>query len=145
MAMIVSNAARLKPEIRLAEAISLFEVGLTSAQKVELRNSRAQSLKKAPDSSDVMRLTADIDRQTKGKRCFGPRFTSFLGTVQQFAALGDVIVGGSQNIIACGVWSLVRMSILVCHIRVFHWYRVRLLNPRSDDRVSHWPELARFN
>jgi hypothetical protein len=108
MAMIVSNAARLKPEIRLAEAISPFEAGLTSAQKVELRNSKTQSLKRAPDSSDVMRLTADIDRQTKGKRCFGPRFTSFLGTVQQFAALGDVIVGGSQNIIACGVWSLVR-------------------------------------
>jgi hypothetical protein len=132
--MIVSNAARLKPEIRLAEAISLFEAGLISAQKVELRNSKTQSLKRAPDSSDVMRLTADIDRQTKGKRCFGPLFTSFLGTVQQFAALGDVIVGGSQNIIACGVWSLVRMSILVCQIEVFYWFQVHLYS-RSNDRV----------
>ena len=121
MAMVVSTASRLKPEIRLAEAISLFEASLTSTQKADFRNSRAQSLKCAPDSTDVMRLTADVDRRvTKGKRCFGPRFTSFLSSVQQFAALGDVVVGGSQNIIACGVWSLVRMSILVrSHLDVF--------------------------
>jgi hypothetical protein len=36
-----------------------------------------------------------------------------LETVQRFAAIGDVMVGGSQNIIACGVWSLVRLSMLV--------------------------------
>ncbi|KAK3377515.1 hypothetical protein B0H63DRAFT_524803 [Podospora didyma] len=44
-------------------------------------------------------------------RCYGPRFTSFLQSVQQFAALSDVLIGGSQNIIACGVWSLVRMML----------------------------------
>lgn len=37
----------------------------------------------------------------------------FLEAVQQFASIGDVIVGGSQNVIACGVWSLVRMTLLV--------------------------------
>jgi len=61
-----------------------------------------------------MRLTAEIDRDVvSGERCFGPRFTNFPQAVQQFAALGDITVGGSQNIIACGVWSLVRMSLLV--------------------------------
>ena len=61
-----------------------------------------------------MKLTAEIDLSKEaGSRCFGPRFTTFLHGVQQFAAPGDVIVGGSQNIIACGVWSLVRMSLLV--------------------------------
>lgn len=63
-----------------------------------------------------MRLTAEIDRQISrkaGGRCLGPRFTNFLQGVQQFAALGDVVVGGSQNMVACGVWSLVRMSLLV--------------------------------
>lgn len=39
--------------------------------------------------------------------------TSFLQSVQQFAGLGDILVGGSQNLIACGVWTLVRMSLLV--------------------------------
>jgi hypothetical protein len=115
MVMILSNAARLKPEIRLAEAVSYFEASLSSDEKALFRDQRAQVLKIPPDTTDVMRLTAQIDRRMAGKagRCLGPRFTNFLQGVQQFASLGDVIVGGSQNIIACGVWSLVRMSILV--------------------------------
>lgn len=113
--MIVSSAARLKPEIRLAQGISQFEAALSPAQKVDFQNERANAIRKPPETRDVMRLTADIDRRiTRRHRCFGPRFTSFLSSVQQFAALGDVVVGGSQNIIACGVWSVVRMSILVC-------------------------------
>jgi hypothetical protein len=116
MAMILSKAARLKPEIRLAEAISQFEASLSSAQKQEFGDWRAQSLKAPPNITDVMQFTADLDHRIAQKsksRCVGPRFTSFLSTVQQFAALGDVVVDGSQNIIACGVWSLVLMSILV--------------------------------
>jgi hypothetical protein len=114
MALTLSNAARLKPEIRLAQAVSEFESILSGPQKAEFRGWRAQALKRPPDTTDVMRFTADVDRRiAKGNRCLGPRFTSFLSAVQQFAALGDVVVGGSQNIIACGVWSLVRMSILV--------------------------------
>jgi hypothetical protein len=61
-----------------------------------------------------MRITAEIDvSQKAGGRCFGPRFTKFLHGVQQFAALGDVVVGSSQNVVACGVWSVVRMCLLV--------------------------------
>ena len=63
-----------------------------------------------------MRLTSEIDKISgivPGRRCFGPRLTSFLDAVQQFAALGDVVVGGSQNLVACGVWMLVRMTLLV--------------------------------
>ncbi|KAH7096031.1 hypothetical protein FB567DRAFT_514046 [Paraphoma chrysanthemicola] len=113
MAMILSKAARLKPEIRLAEAISQFEADLPTAQKTDFQQRRARLLKSGPDMSDVMRLTAEIDRKiAHGRRCLGPRFTSFLSSVQQFAAIGDVVVGGSQNIVACGVWSVVRMSIL---------------------------------
>ena len=63
----------------------------------------------------MMRLTAAIDRagRRKGRRCFGPRLTYVLQAVQQFASIGDIIIGGSQNLIACGVWSLVRMTLLV--------------------------------
>jgi hypothetical protein len=114
MALVLSSAARLKPEIRLAEAVSIFEASLSSEQKSKLRNWRTQSLNTPPNTTDVMRFTAEMDRTRKsGSRCLGPRFTSFLSGVQQFAALGDVIIGGSQNIVACGIWSLVRMSILV--------------------------------
>lgn len=64
-----------------------------------------------PTHKEVMTLTAELDeqpgRRLGGRRCFGPRFTNMLATVQQYAALGDVIVGGSQNIVACGVWCVV--------------------------------------
>jgi hypothetical protein len=64
-----------------------------------------------------MRLTAEIDHRVAenvgGGRCFGNRLVNVLEAVQRFAALGDIVVGGSQNMIACGVWSLVRMTLLV--------------------------------
>jgi hypothetical protein len=114
MSLIIPTVARLKPEIRLAEAVSQFEASLSAAQKANFRTDRSKALESPPGPGNVMRLTADIDRsQRAGSRCFGPRFTNFLHGVQQFAALGDVIIGGSQNIVACGVWSLVRMSLLV--------------------------------
>jgi hypothetical protein len=111
------NLSRLKPEIRLAQAISHFEADLSSDQKASLRAYRSQIQNAPPDPSDVMRLTAEIDRaatrRCASRRCFGPRMTNFLHAVQQFAAIGDVMIGGSQNLIACGVWSLVRMLLLV--------------------------------
>lgn len=114
MALIASRVGKLKPEVRLAQSVSHFEASLSDEAKAAFRNQRTQSLKRPPDTNDVMRLTAQIDRSQKpGGRCFGPRFTKFLHGAQQFAALGDVIIGGSQNVVACGVWSLVRMSLLV--------------------------------
>jgi len=115
MALTLSKAGPLKPEIRLAQAVSQFEASLEDYQKVIFRNQRTQALKSPPDTKDVMRITAEIDvSQKAGGRCFGPRFTKFLHGAQQFAALGDVVVGSSQNVIACGVWSVLRMCLLVC-------------------------------
>jgi hypothetical protein len=117
MSALLANASRLRPEIRLAQAVSQFEADLSSEHKAAFHTYRSQSHNSPPSHSDVMRLTAEIDRRASGKvgggRCFGPRLINVLQAVQQFAALGDVIVGGSQNIIACGVWSLVRMTLLV--------------------------------
>ncbi|OCK77585.1 hypothetical protein K432DRAFT_436450 [Lepidopterella palustris CBS 459.81] len=115
MSVVLANASRLKSEIRLAQAVSQFEADLSSEEKATFHTYRSQSLYSPPDSSDVMRFTAEIDRRACGKvgdRCFGPRFTNILQAAQQFAALGDIVVGGPQNIIACGVWSLVRISLL---------------------------------
>lgn len=117
MSSVLANASRLKPEIRLAQAISQFDAELSSDQKATLRGYRSQIQDAPPDPSHVMRLTAEIDQRAsgimRGGRCYGPRMTSFLHAVQQFAAIGDVTIGSSQNVIACGVWSLVRMSLLV--------------------------------
>jgi hypothetical protein len=116
MSKALTTASLLKPEIRLAQAVSEFEADLLIEQKAAFRTLRSQSQTTAPNSSDVMRFTAEMDRRISTKfasQCFGPRFTNFLQGVQQFAALGDVVVGGSQNLVACGVWCVVRMSLLV--------------------------------
>jgi hypothetical protein len=117
MSVMLANASSLKAEVRLAQAISRFEADLSREQKAAFQASKLQTHKSPPTPSDVMRVAAEIDRSASGKvgggRCFGPRFTNVLHAVQQFAALGDIIIGGSQSIIACGVWSLVRMTLLV--------------------------------
>jgi ankyrin repeat domain-containing protein 50 len=116
MSAAVANASSLKPEIRLAQAVSQFEADLSREQKSALRTQKSQLQSSPPDHSDVMRLTSEIDKTSgivAARRCFGPRLTSFLQAVQQFAALGDVVVGSSQNLVSCGVWMLVRMSLLV--------------------------------
>lgn len=110
----LATSSRLKPEIRLAQAVSQFEADLPSEQKKSFQKYRHDS---PPNANDVIRLTAEIDQQASGKfgrgRCFGPRLFNVLQAVQQFAALGDILIGGSQSMIACGVWSLVRMTLLV--------------------------------
>ncbi|RKL15991.1 hypothetical protein BFJ68_g5240 [Fusarium oxysporum] len=117
MALSLRDGARLKPDIRLAQAVSEFEAALSSEQKVAFRASRSSAAQVAPTMSDVMRLTAEIDLKATTKhgrgRCFGPRMTNLLNAIQQFAALGDVVVGGSQNLIACGVWAAARMTVHV--------------------------------
>jgi hypothetical protein len=114
MSKALAKASSLKPEIRLAQAVAEFETDLPNDQKSAFCIMKSQSASATPTPSDVMRLTAEIDRRMPKKFSgLGPRFTNFLQGVQQFAALGDIFVGGSQNLIACGVWSLVRMSLLV--------------------------------
>jgi hypothetical protein len=117
MSVRLPGASRLTPEIRLAQAVSEFEAHLSSEQKTTYLTYTSQSHDSPPSPSDVMRLTAEIDRQASGRvgggRCVGPRLINFLQAVQQFAALGDAVGGSTQNIIACSVWPLVRMSLLV--------------------------------
>ena len=114
MSRALERASSLKPDIRLSQAISEFEAVLTSEQKSAFQMLKSQSLSKTPSHQDVMRFTAELNRCTSHQpQCFGPRFTSFLEGVQLFAALGDVLVGGSQDLLSCGVWSLVRMSLMV--------------------------------
>lgn len=119
MSTALINASHLKPDIRLAHAISQFQATLSGPEKALFIECRDKSVTSTPTVRDVARVTAEIDRhpswqgRASGRRCFGPRFMKFLEAVQQFASIGDVIVGGSQNVIACGVWSLVRMTLLV--------------------------------
>lgn len=117
LAIIRSSSFGLKADVRLAQAISHFEADLSDDQKATLRGFKAEAYESPPTIQDVMRLTADFDRHAEQgsgcRRCFGPRLTNVLRAIQQFAALGDIVLGGSQNIIACGVWGLARITMLV--------------------------------
>ncbi|KLU82696.1 hypothetical protein MAPG_01765 [Magnaporthiopsis poae ATCC 64411] len=128
MSSALAEVAQLKPEIRLAQAVSEFEAALSDEQKAAFRTCKSQARVSPPDAGDIMRLTAELDRRASGSghrgRCFGPRFFNILETIQQFASLGDIVVGGGQNIIACGVWSLVRMTLLL--VVNFHSYFEKL-------------------
>jgi hypothetical protein len=114
MSKAIEKAGVLKPEIRLAQAISNFEAILSTHEKSSLHQARATNF--LPKPADVMRLTAELDLRASGPRCYGPRLTNFLQGVQQFAALGDLVVGGSQNIIACSLWALVRLTLTVSEL-----------------------------
>ncbi|KAI1123559.1 hypothetical protein F5Y10DRAFT_251615 [Nemania abortiva] len=99
MVFALASSAPLKPEIRPAQAVSDFEASLSRDQESRFRLFRSQARSTPPQINDVMRLIAEVDtaasRRLAVTRCYGPRFTSLLQTVQQFAALGDIIVGGS--------------------------------------------------
>ena len=109
-------AKDLPAELRLAQAVSEFQTCLSPKEKIEFQNRKAQYTKDPPAVQDVCKLTAQIDhacnRWSNG-RVFGPRFMNMLQAVQRFASIGDVLIGGSQNVIACGVWTGVRFTLLV--------------------------------
>lgn len=107
MSSALAKVARPKAEIRLMQATKEFEADLSDEQKKSFLTDISQTCLSPPNIHDVMRLTAEIDRRISGtfsgRRGLGPRLTNILQAVQQFAALGDIIIGGSQNMIACGL------------------------------------------
>ncbi|MCJ1461962.1 hypothetical protein MMC07_000562 [Pseudocyphellaria aurata] len=112
MALLLAKARHLKPEIKLAQALSEFEHVLPDDQRTKLRTYRGQS---PPNSTDVMRLTAEIDRDAsrnrKSRQCVGPRLTNVLNAVQQFSTVVDQIVGTSQSQIAGAIWGTLKISL----------------------------------
>lgn len=113
MALPVANAAPLKLEIRLVQALSEFEAILPDDQKTKLRAYRGQ----LPNSTGVMRFTAEIDmdasRNRKSRQCVGTRLTNVLHVVQQFYTGLDAIVGSSQSQIAGVIWGTLKISLQV--------------------------------
>jgi hypothetical protein len=111
MSLAIAKAARLKPEIRLAQALSEYEAILADEQKAKLRGYRQQSPSTA---ADVMRFTAEIDQGARrSRRCVGPRLCNYLQAVQMFAGVVDVVVGGAQSLIASAIWGAVKLSLQV--------------------------------
>jgi ankyrin repeat domain-containing protein 50 len=108
MSKALAGASVLRPEIRLTQAVSQFKADLSTEQIAAFDAHKSRFERSPPDHGDVMRFAAEINRASYAKSHRsgdGPRVTNFLTAVQQFAAIGDIIVGGSQNIFACGIVS----------------------------------------
>ena len=109
MALALSKAAPLKPEIRLSQALKDYEATLTEEQKKSFHHTSP------PRSRDVMTLTFEINRQNEGRRSriWGARLTNFLNSVKGFTAVVDTVIGSAGNPIAGAVWGAVKTAMQV--------------------------------
>lgn len=109
MALAMSKAAPLRPEIKLSQALKDYEAVLTEDQKRSFNNTSPL------ENNDVMTLTFEINRQNAGRksRAWGARLTSFLNSVKGFTAVVDLIVGDVGNPIAEAVWGAVKTAMQV--------------------------------
>ena len=122
MALALSKAAQLKPEIRLAQALSQFQANLSDERKAEFR-----TFHHPPKTTDVARLTAEIDRdaacQRKSRRCVGPRLMNVLQSVQEYSTVVDLAVETAQSQIAGAIWAVIKLALKVVHGSDFHHER----------------------
>lgn len=113
----LTQAAPLRPDIRLQHAIVAYEKCLTPQQLPAFQELRREG---APKAIDIIRLTAEIDREAgqrhKSWRSKGGRLTNIFNAIDMFTSAGDILIGGSQNMIACGVWAAIRVSLQVSYI-----------------------------
>lgn len=107
---------RLKPEARLGLAISEFAQSLDIERRREFQCKQTAKETKI-SGQDVIKVTEEINqegaRRHRAWRPHGTKVGGFLSRIQTFASVGDVLIGGSQNIIATSVWSAVRLSLTV--------------------------------
>lgn len=103
----IEEAAKLKPEIRLSQAVSEFSQAVEGDRRVELKVLKSQS---TPTVRGVIELTLSVAKEGKRQHesrwltRYGPRLEHLLQRIQFFSKAGDVLVGGSQSMIASGVW-----------------------------------------
>lgn len=109
-------AGQLKPEVRLGQSLSEFAQALDDKHRRRFTNLRANSMT-TPTAADVIKVTEELNREGAKRhrvwRPFSTRLVAFLSRIQAFASIGDVIVGGSQNLIASGVWCAIRLCLEV--------------------------------
>ncbi len=108
MALAIAEAASLRPEIRLSQALSSYEAILSADHQLSFNAS-------PPDPIAIMALTCEIDRKNGGRktRRYGARLTTFLDSVKGFTGMVDVIIGSMGNPIAGAVWGTVKTAIQV--------------------------------
>lgn len=109
MALAMSKAGPLRPDIKLSQALRDYEAVLSKDQKRSFHDTSKL------DPNDVMILTFEINRQNAGRksRTWGARLTTFLNSVKAFTSVVDAIVGSMGNPIAGAVWGTVKTAMQV--------------------------------
>ncbi|KIW89818.1 uncharacterized protein Z519_09247 [Cladophialophora bantiana CBS 173.52] len=151
MALAVRSAAPLQPETRLAQVLSKYEALLADGEKTRFRDQQSE---RPPTVSDVMKLTDEIDRnhsRRRSRRCFGPRLISVLEAVQQFSAIIDAIIGGSQSLIASAIWGTLKLTLqLACGFASYFdnlsalFMQIGRNSPRIQDYGVLYPKSPRL-
>ncbi len=108
MALALSKAAPLQPEIKLAQALVEYENILSDEERSQLR---AEGV---PDATAAINLTTRIDRDCNDRRsrCMGPRLITVLESIQQFSTTVDTIISSHPEYAAL-VWGGVKLALLV--------------------------------
>lgn len=113
----IALSGHIKLEVRLGVAISEFAQCLDEQQRQRFNVMREGS--RYLSGADYIKVTEEINRegfrQHRKWRAI-TRVGGFLSRVQQLTSIGDVIIGGSQNLIATGVWSAIRLCLMVRQI-----------------------------
>ncbi|KAM7219501.1 hypothetical protein V8F06_005056 [Rhypophila decipiens] len=112
MSTALSTAAKLKPEIRLAQALSEFCACLGEHRAREFKGQRTKS---PPTPQDVIALTEEINRDgSRNHKAWMPyatRMAMFLDKIQTLSRLGDFMVASSQNLLASGIWATIKITL----------------------------------
>lgn len=74
---------------------------------------------RAPGPDDIVQtikiITAtSTKKHTDNRRDYSTRMAGFLQRLVKLAPVGDVIVGGAQNMAVSGAWGAVRLALEVC-------------------------------
>ncbi|KAG8159843.1 hypothetical protein KVR01_010480 [Diaporthe batatas] len=108
-----TQSGRLKPDVRLGVAISEFAQSLGEDRKREFQKMQTSSTQLC--GRDAIRVTEELNRDSErryqNRQPCGTKCGKFLDRLQTLANIGDIAVGGSQNIIATSVWCAVRLSL----------------------------------
>lgn len=118
MARSSAKAVPLKPEIKLAQALSEFEAILQDHEKAELGTYRSSPR----NSTDVNGFTAEIARDAARNRTarqyVGTRLTNVLHVIQKFSTFVGSLIGKPQALVAGTIWDTVKLSLQVIAILV---------------------------
>lgn len=111
MEVILSQSSKLKAQVRLSRAISVFCESLGTENKAIFNSYRDAAYTLALMLGNIWQIAAEIDQ--KACKPYGNCFKHVLEALQKFVAISNIIVGSTQNMLAAGVWLVARLTVIM--------------------------------